>query len=57
MRLQGKAALITGASQGIGAGEVAELALLLASEGSAYVSGTCISIDGGNAAELYVPGM
>lgn len=37
--------------------EVAALALFLASDESAYVSGTCICIDGGKAAELYVPGM
>ncbi|HTD31741.1 MAG TPA: SDR family NAD(P)-dependent oxidoreductase [Steroidobacteraceae bacterium] len=36
-------------------GEVASLALFLASEESAYISGTCICIDGGKAAELYVP--
>lgn len=38
-------------------GEVAALALFLASDESAYVSGTCICIDGGKTAELYVPGM
>jgi meso-butanediol dehydrogenase / (S,S)-butanediol dehydrogenase / diacetyl reductase len=32
--------------------EVADLALFLASEESAYVSGTCISVDGGKAAQL-----
>jgi meso-butanediol dehydrogenase / (S,S)-butanediol dehydrogenase / diacetyl reductase len=36
--------------------EVAALALFLASEESAYISGACICIDGGKAAELYVPG-
>jgi len=36
-------------------GEVASLALFLASEESAYISGACICIDGGKAAELYVP--
>jgi NAD(P)-dependent dehydrogenase (short-subunit alcohol dehydrogenase family) len=36
-------------------GEVASLAVFLASEESAYISGTCICIDGGKAAELYVP--
>ncbi|MGB9331068.1 MAG: SDR family NAD(P)-dependent oxidoreductase [Steroidobacteraceae bacterium] len=36
--------------------EVASLALFLASEESAYISGACICIDGGKAAELYVPG-
>jgi NAD(P)-dependent dehydrogenase (short-subunit alcohol dehydrogenase family) len=37
-------------------GEVASLAVFLASEESAYISGACICIDGGKAAELYVPG-
>jgi NAD(P)-dependent dehydrogenase (short-subunit alcohol dehydrogenase family) len=37
--------------------EVAALALFLASDESAYISGSVISIDGGKAAELYVPGM
>lgn len=37
--------------------EVAALALFLASDESAYVSGSCICIDGGKAAELYVPAM
>jgi NAD(P)-dependent dehydrogenase (short-subunit alcohol dehydrogenase family) len=36
-------------------GEVASLAVFLASEESAYISGACICIDGGKAAELYVP--
>jgi NAD(P)-dependent dehydrogenase (short-subunit alcohol dehydrogenase family) len=36
--------------------EVAALALFLASEESAYISGACICIDGGKAAELHVPG-
>jgi meso-butanediol dehydrogenase/(S,S)-butanediol dehydrogenase/diacetyl reductase len=35
--------------------EVAALALFLATEESAYISGACICIDGGKAAELYVP--
>jgi NAD(P)-dependent dehydrogenase (short-subunit alcohol dehydrogenase family) len=35
--------------------EVAALAVFLASEESAYISGACICIDGGKAAELYVP--
>jgi meso-butanediol dehydrogenase / (S,S)-butanediol dehydrogenase / diacetyl reductase len=37
--------------------EVAALAAFLASDESAYVSGSVISIDGGKAAELHVPGM
>ena len=37
------------------AAEVAALALYLASDESAYVSGTCICIDGGKSAELNVP--
>jgi len=37
--------------------EVAALALFLACDESAYVSGSVISIDGGKAAELHVPGM
>lgn len=37
--------------------EVAALALFLASDESAYVSGSLITIDGGKSAELYVPGM
>ncbi len=37
--------------------EVADLALFLASDESAYVSGSLICIDGGKAAELCVPGM
>jgi NAD(P)-dependent dehydrogenase (short-subunit alcohol dehydrogenase family) len=36
--------------------EVASLALFLASEESAYISGACICHDGGKAAGLYVPG-
>ncbi len=35
--------------------EVAALALFLATEESAYISGACICIDGGKTAELYVP--
>jgi NAD(P)-dependent dehydrogenase (short-subunit alcohol dehydrogenase family) len=37
--------------------EVADLALFLASDESAYISGSLIAIDGGKAAELHVPGM
>lgn len=37
--------------------EVADLALFLAGDESSYLSGSVISIDGGKAAELYLPGM
>ena len=37
--------------------EVADLALFLAGDESSYISGSLICIDGGKAAELYVPGM
>jgi meso-butanediol dehydrogenase/(S,S)-butanediol dehydrogenase/diacetyl reductase len=37
--------------------EVAALAVFLASEESAYISGSVICIDGGKTAELYVPAM
>jgi meso-butanediol dehydrogenase / (S,S)-butanediol dehydrogenase / diacetyl reductase len=35
--------------------EVAALALFLASDEASYITGTCISVDGGKAVELYVP--
>jgi NAD(P)-dependent dehydrogenase (short-subunit alcohol dehydrogenase family) len=35
--------------------EVAAVALFLASDEASYLTGTCISVDGGKAVELYVP--
>ena len=35
--------------------EVAALALFLASDEAAYVTGTCIAIDGGKSVALHVP--
>lgn len=56
--LEGKVAVITGAGSGVGRamatlprtgelGEVADLALFLASSKSSLVNGSCIVIDGG----------
>ena len=37
--------------------EIADLALFLGCDESTYVRGSVICIDGGKAAELYMPGM
>lgn len=37
------------------AGEIASAALFLVSDESSYVTGVCLSVDGGRAAELVIP--
>ena len=48
--LDGKVALITGASKGIGAAMARGLAVYLASDASAYCSGGIYMVDGGYSA-------